>query len=266
MKLYRLAVVCLMALSFATALSAQNPSSPYYHKFSNLQKLSWGPGYALLAPSWAICNSCSSTSKSVNWYRSMGVSSPSISGSSTQHHIGGTHSYADILWNNHLVGSFSSQGLPDNSHTLTNNAHNFIYDIYFYASNISYSQALEFDINQFTGSKNGKGFIWGHECRIAGGNEWDTYDNVHKRWVPTGVPCNPKSNAWNHLVLQVQRTSGNQLVFQSITLNGVTHNLNITRNPGSTSWNGITVNYQQDGNSSMQPYSIYLDKVNFTMW
>jgi len=266
MKLHHVLIVCLAALCSITALSAQNTSSPYYHKFTNLQKNSWGPGYALLSPSWSICSSCSSTSSSVNWYRTRGISSPSLSGSASKQHIGGTRAYSDLLWNDHLVGSFSSQGLPDYSHTLTNNAHNFIYDVYFYASNIGYSQALEFDINQFTGSANGKGFIWGHECRIAGGHEWDTYDNVNKKWVPTGVPCYPKNNAWNHLVIQVQRTTTGRLLFKSITLNGVTHTLNIYRSPGTTSWNGITINYQQDGNRSMNAYSIYLDKVNFTMW
>ena len=265
MKMYRLALFCLLALYGVTALSAQT-TSPYYHHFTNLQQKYWGPGYALLAPSWGICSGCSSTASSVNWYRNTKISSPSVSGSSTRHHIGGTHPYADILWNNHLVGSFSSVGLPDYSHTITNNVHNFVYDVYFYASNIGYSQALEFDINQFMGGKLGKGFIWGHECRIAGGHEWDTYDNVHKKWVPTGVPCWPKNNAWNHLVIKAKRTWKNQLLFQSITLNGVTHTLNITRAPGTTSWNGITINYQQDGNSSMKAYAVYLDRVNFTIW
>jgi hypothetical protein len=167
------------------------------------------------------------------------------------------------LWNNHLVGSFSTVGLPDYSNTLTNGARNFIYDLYFYSSTISYSQALEFDINQFTG---GKGYIWGHECRIAGGHEWDIYSNVYKKWIPTGVPCYPKNNAWNHLIIQVQRTSGGNLLYKSITLNGVTHTLNITKAPGTTKWSGITVNYQQDGNSKMWDYNVYLDKVNFTMW
>jgi hypothetical protein len=199
----------------------------------------------------------------VNWYRIPGITSPSVSGSAAKHHIGGSRPYSDILWNNHLVGSFSSQGLPDYSHTITNNVHNFIYDVYFYASNVGASQALEFDINQFTG---GHSFIWGHECRIAGGHEWDTYDNVHKRWVATGIPCWPKNNAWNHLILKAQRTSGGHLLFKSITLNGVTHTLNIYRSPGTTSWKGITINYQQDGNKSQQAYSIYLDRLNFTIW
>ncbi len=192
-----------------------------------------------------------------------GITSPSVSGSSTHHAIGGTHPYADILWNNHLVGNFSSQGLPDLSNTLVPKLHNFVYDVYFYAKNISYSQALEFDINQFTG---GQSFIWGHECRIAGGHEWDIYSNVYHKWVPTGVSCWPKNNAWNHLIIQVQRTSGGKLLYQSITLNGKTATLNISKSPTSSSWHGVTINYQQDGNSSMNNYSIWLDKLNFSYW
>jgi len=46
----------------------------------------------------------------------------------------------------------------------------------------------------------------------------------------------------------------------------VTHTLNKYKNPGTTSWNGVTINYQQDGNSQMVDYKVYLDKVTFTMW
>ena len=267
MSSYRVATLCLVvALSSGTALSAQNTSSPYYHKFLNVHKNSWGPGYALLSPSWTICSSCSSTSSKVNWSRNRSISSPSLSGSATRHSIGGTLAFSDILWNDHLVGNFTTQGLPDNSHALTNGAHNFIYEAFFYTSSASASQALEFDINQFMRSKLGKGFIWGHQCRIAGGHEWDIYDNVNKRWVATGISCSPKSNAWNHVVIQVQRTSDNRLLYKSITLNGVTHAVNKYKNPGTTQWNGITINYQQDGNRQMTDYKVYLDKVNFTMW
>ena len=101
--------------------------------------------------------------------------------------------------------------------------HYFTYDVYFWIGNTSSSQALEFDINQFV---NGKSYIWGHECRIDGGHEWDTWSNPGQHWVASGVPCNPKSNAWNHLTLQVQRTSDGHLLFHSITLNGNTANHN----------------------------------------
>lgn len=261
MKVYRTSLICLIALTSLSGFAQTN--SPYYHKISNLQQQKGWSGYALLSPSWGICGSCSSTSSSVNWSRTPKVGSPSLSGSSTRHSIGGTRPYSDILWNNHLIGSFSSQGIPDRSHTLVPKLHNFVYDVYFYAKNVGLSQALEFDINQFMGPK---GYIWGHECRIAGGHEWDVYDNVHKKWVPTGVPCNPKSNAWNHLTIQVQRTSGGNLLFQSITLNGYKATINKTFAPGNTSWYGVTLNYQQDGNRNMADYSIYLDRLSFTYW
>jgi hypothetical protein len=65
----------------------------------------------------------------------------------------------------------------------------------------------------------------------------------------------------------VQRTSNNQLLFKSITLNGVTNNINITENPGpAPGWYGVTVNYQQDGNFKQQGYSIWLDRLNFSYW
>ena len=191
-----------------------------------------------------------------------GVSNPSVSGSATQFNLGGTALYSDGLWNNHLIGPFSSQGLPDTSNSMVPSLHNFTYDVYFYGDNLSVSQALEFDVNQFF---NGMGFIWGHECRIAGGGEWDVWDNQNAHWKPTGIACHPNSNAWNHLTIQVQRTSDNQLLYQSITLNGETHNLNWTFGHGSApGWYGVTVNYQMDGNSRQDAYTVYLDNLTFS--
>lgn len=231
--------------------------------FSNLQQAGGWNGYALLPSSYSICSSCTSSGPQTTWSLKQGISSPSLSGSATQFTIGGKTAYSDALWNNHLIGDFSSHGISDTSHKIAANAHNFVYDVYFYTSSLSVSQALEFDINLFV---NGKSFIWGHECRIAGGHQWDIWDNPGQKWHPTGVPCNPVSNAWNHLTLQVQRTSDDHLLFQSITLNGQTATLNYYESPTSTSWNGITINYQMDGNGSQVPYSVYLDKLNFSYW
>jgi len=175
----------------------------------------------------------------------------------------GTVQWGDVFWNNHLVGDFSSQGLPDANHTLTPQLHTFTYDVYFWVANANVSQAIEFDVNQFTG---GKSFIWGHECRLAGGHQWDIWDNVGRRWLPTGIACNPASGAWNHVVIKVQRTAANQLLFQSITLNGRTALVNRTEAPTARpNWHGITIDYQLDGARAKQPYAVYLDKLNFTM-
>ncbi|MGC2195493.1 MAG: hypothetical protein WA628_12520 [Terriglobales bacterium] len=231
--------------------------------FANLHQQSGWTGYALLPPLYNICSSCVPSGPQTKWAMTQSVSSPALSGKAARMDVGGLTVYSDVLWNNHLIGDFSSQSLPDADHSIIPNVHNFTYDVYFYATDISASQALEFDINQFV---NGQSFIWGHECRIAGGNEWDIWDNPGQKWHPTGIPCNPVNNSWNHLVIKAQRTSDNHLLFQSISLNGQTATLNYYETPTPTTWYGITINYQQDGNYKQQPYSIWLDKVTFTYW
>jgi len=191
-----------------------------------------------------------------------GVGSPSMSGQAAEFNVGGSASYSDALFNNHLIGPSSSQGAPDDGHTQVPSLYNFTYDAYFYGDNLNLSEALEFDINQFFG---GMGFIFGHECRIAAGNEWDVWDNANAKWVHTGVPCYPNSNQWNHVILKVQRTSDNHLVYQSITLNGQTTTLNWTFDHGSSpNWYGLTVNFQMDGDSKQDSYNIYLDNLNLS--
>jgi hypothetical protein len=212
-----------------------------------------GPAYVDCEPS--PCNG-------ISFSMTQSVTSPSLSGEASEFNVGGSGSFGDALFNNHLIGPGSSQGMPDSNKTLVPTLHNFTYDVYFYGDNLGLSQALEFDINQFFDNN---GYVWGHECRIAGGNEWDVWDNQNAAWKPTGVPCHPNSNSWNHLTIQVQRNSNDELVYQSITLNGVTSNLNWTFPHGSASgWYGLTINYQMDGNEQQSSYNVYLDNLTFS--
>jgi len=227
--------------------------------FTNLQHSGGWSGYGQRAPDFVDCSP--SPCKNIVFTMTEGVKSPSMSGNSAAYYLAGSQAYGDTLWNNHLIGDFSSQGLPDFSKTLVPSLHHFTYDVYFWIGNTSDSQALEFDINQFV---NGKSYIWGHECRIDGGHEWDTWSNPGQHWVASGIPCNPKSNAWNHLTLQVQRTSDGRLLFHSITLNGNTAVLDRYDTPTARNWYGITVNYQIDSNRYKTPYSVHLDKFTFT--
>jgi len=228
--------------------------------FSQIQHAGgWGEA-GQRGPNFINCSP--SPCENITFSMAQNIKSPSLSGEATQYSLGGSQGYGDGFWNNHLIGPFSSQGMPDNNHTIVPTLHNFTYDVYFWAGDINLSQAVEFDINQFF---NNMGYIWGHECRVAGGNEWDVWDNVHAHWVPTGISCYPNSNSWNHLTLVVQRTSDNQLLYKSITLNGQTHTLNQYYSPASTpGWYGVTVNYQEDGNSKQSPYSVYLDQLTFS--
>ena len=229
---------------------------------SNLQASGGWRSWGEYPPTYDIC---SAPCPGITWSMTQGIKSPSITGNATKFVIGGTTPYADVLWSVPLIGQGSTQGLPDTNHTLLPTLHNFVYDAYFYPTNLSVTQVLEFDISMYF---NGLGLIWGHQCRIEGGNEWDIWDNVKAQWVPTGVPCRPLNNAWNHVTIQGQRESDNWLLFQSITLNGVTTPINRYYPAGSapSGWWGITVNYQLDGNYKQSTYSTFLDKFSLTYW
>jgi hypothetical protein len=231
---------------------------------SDLQQQSGWQSFAELPSSYAICTSCTPSGPAVTWSTQQGVTSPSLSGNSTEYTIGGTEPYSDVIWINHLIGSQTTQNLPDPGGSLDASTHNFIYDVYFYVTDLTQVQALEFDINQYV---DGKSFVWGHQCRLGyGANWWDISINGGAQWQPSSAGCNPKVNDWNHVTIQVQRTSDDQLLFQSITLNGLTSTINYQEEPTSTSWQGITINYQMDGDYEQSQYSVWLDKLNFTYW
>jgi putative Ig domain-containing protein len=228
--------------------------------FSNLQNSGGWSQYGQGPPAFVDCSP--SPCNGISFSMTQGVQSPSMSGHATIFNIGGSTPYSDALWNNHLIGDMSSQGMFDTNQTQARSLYNFTYDVYFYGDNLGLSEALEFDINQFF---DGMGFIFGHQCRIADGNQWDVFDNQKGQWIPTGVPCHPNNNSWNHVTLKVQRTSDNHMTYQSITLNGTTTTLNWSLEHGSApNWYGLTINFQMDGNYKQDSYNVYLDNLTIS--
>ena len=240
----------------STTVTVQSDGTPLPNLQSSGGWKSWGE----LPPDYAIC---AYPCPGVTWSMKQGIQTPSLSGHSTQFNIGGKIPYSDVLWSLPLIGNGSTQGLPDSDHTILPTLHDFTYDAWFYPTDIGVTQVLEFDISMYF---DGLGLIWGNQCNIGGGNVWDIWDNVGKQWVSTDAPCNPVNAAWNHVTIHVQRETDNWLLFQSITLNGVTSNINRYYAPGSAprQWWGITVNFQMDGNDRQTPYTTYLDNFTFT--
>jgi hypothetical protein len=235
-------------------------------KFSNLQTSqgwnSWGQG----PPNYVDCSP--SPCNGFQYSHSLNVASPSLSGHATQFNLGGasgTTPWGDALFSLPLAGQFSTQGRPDTNHTLLPSLHNFTYDGYFFVTNASVTQVLEFDINMYM---NGAGMIWGTQCNNLGGKVWDIWDNANAKWVSTGIGCTLINNGWNHVTIQVQRGAGNTLVYQTITLNSTTANINKTYAPFTVpvGWWGLTVNYQMDGNVKQTPYTTYVDNLSLTYW
>ncbi len=217
----------------------------------------WGE----LPPVYDVCSPCTG----INWAMAQNQQAISTSGNSTAFTIGGTAPYADVLWSYPVIGQGNKQNLTDSNHTLLPNLHNFILDTDVYVSNLAVTQDLEFDINWYG---NGVGMEWGTECNHLADGVWDIWDNVNAKWVPTSIPCVLKDGTWNHVTLQVQRQPNNDLLYQSVTVNGQVYPINVTVPPFAVpaDWWGMTVNYQMDGDYKMDSNTTYLDKTNFTYW
>jgi hypothetical protein len=229
---------------------------------SNIQANGGWNQWGELAPVYAIC---SIICPGVTWSMNQHVASISLDGNATQFNIGGTIPYSDVLWSNPIIGQGNTQNLTDSNHTLLPTLHNFTLDTYVYVTNFAITQNLEFDINMYM---NGVGMEWGTECNHLADGAWDIWNNVDAAWMSTGVPCNLNSSAWNRITIQVQREANNDLLYQTITVNGVTYNINRTVAPFAvpSGWWGMTMNYQMDGNFQQAANTTYLDKTNFTYW
>jgi hypothetical protein len=230
-------------------------------QLSNIQAMGGWNSWGELAPSYNICNGpCGG----VTWGMTQHESSVSLSGNATRFDIGGTTPYSDVLWSNPIMGQ-GSASMPDTDRKIIPNLHNFTYNADVFITNASVTQDLEFDVNMYL---DGVGMEWGTECNHLADGDWDIWDNVNGHWVSTGAPCNLINNAWNHVTLQVQREADNTLLYQTISLNGVTYNINKTMAPFQVpyGWYGMTVNFQMDGNYRQSPNTTYLDNFNLNYW
>jgi hypothetical protein len=196
-----------------------------------------------------VCAGANGSGPTATYSQALYISSPSMSGSASKFTIGGSHAYGNALWWKQLGANSSVR--------------NFKYDLYFYIKNPSAAQALEFDVNQ---SLNGKKYIFGTQCNIKGTGAWDVW-NKDTHWRSTGIPCHaPTAYKWHHLTWQFQRTTGGNVKFISVTLDGKTSYVNRTYAPQASSAKELNVAFQMDGNKYMTDYSVWVDKVTLTAW
>jgi hypothetical protein len=203
-------------------------------------------------PGWENCTVCAgagAAGPSAVYSMSQNVLSPAIDGKAAQFNLGGKTPYSDALWWKQLGGN--------------NAIKNFTYDLNFYITNPQAPQALEFDVNQ---SNNAYKFIFGTQCNIRDGAQWDVWGNAAGNWLHTGIPCTaPAAYTWHHLTWQFQRTA-TQVIYVSLTYDGVTHYVNRTYPAQPHNVSEINVAFQMDGNNTQTAYSAWLDKVSLTYW
>jgi hypothetical protein len=232
--LSRLAVVTSLLFLCATASFAATTKS-YIEKLSG-----WS--------SCSVCAGADGAGATVTHSMTQGITSPTMGAKSARYSISGTAPYGAALWWKQL-GAVST-------------AHNFTYSLYLDLKDSSASQALEFDVNQSVG---GHKFIFGTQCNMAA----HTYDvwSVATHWVHTGIACaRPEAYKWHKITLEFQRTSGGNVKFISVTLNGTKHYINRIYAPKSSSVNELNVAFQMDGNKYLTDYQTWVENVTLTYW
>jgi hypothetical protein len=200
---------------------------------------------------WQSCTVCAGVNgngPSAKYAMTPKVASPSMDGHSTRFSISGTKPYSDALW-------WKQLGAHDN-------ATHFVYDLYFYYTNPSAPQALEFDVNQ---TVKGKWYIFGTQCEMRSSHQWQVW-NDRAGWQNTGVACTtPKPYVWNHLTWEFQRAGG-KVQFVSLTFNGQKHYINRSYAPRTGGSEQLNVAFQMDMNKSATAYQVWLDKVSLSVW
>jgi hypothetical protein len=203
---------------------------------------------------WESCTVCAGSNGSgpvAIFSMAENVLSPSLDSKSAQFNISGSTPYSDAIWWKQLGAN--------------NAITHFKYDLYFYLKSPQYAQALEFDVNQ---SDKAHKFIFGTQCNIhdGAGGHWDVWGNAAGNWISTGIACAaPAALTWHHLTWEFQRDASN-VTYIGFTFDGVTHYINKTYPARASTASEINVAVQLDGNSHMDAYSAWLDKIALTYW
>lgn len=156
-------------------------------------------------------------------------------------------------------------------------ASNFLYDTWVYIANDNSNIAnLEFDMNQVMA--NGQTVIYGFQCD-SWSKTWDYTANAgtpaayNDVWLHSNQPCNVANwapNTWHHLQVAYARDSAGNVTYQSVWLDNVEQDLNVTVNSAfALGWGStLLTNFQVDGKSgaASTTSTTYLDNLTVYRW
>ena len=205
---------------------------------------------------WESCGSCAGPGgkgATVSFGMNQGIKNPSMDSKAAQFWLGGTSKtpYSNALWFKRLPGSAT--------------ATHFIYDFYFYITNPSVAQGLEFDVFY---SRDGLKNYFLTECDSRGkyAGTWQVSNATIDQWQHTGYPCKVNANSWNHVTLEFYRTPSGMTHFVSATMNGNKVNFNVEYPPEKVNSFEMNTAVQLDGDEKQDNYSIYVDKMSLKYW
>lgn len=202
---------------------------------------------------WGSCTTCAGglNDADVYWMAQF-QTSPSRDTNGTQLYVSASLPNANVLFWEKLGAQ--------------NWATRFTWDFWVYLDSASLdAQALEYDLFQFV---NGVEFMFGSQCVYADGY-WDVWNQSAKTWVQTQLLCQKfAANVWHHIVWQMHRTSDQQMHYDSLTLDGVPHTLNLSQPAGPlpVGWSdNLGVQWQIDTGSTPLTTNEWADSVKVTI-
>jgi hypothetical protein len=203
---------------------------------------------------WQSCGACGNqggAGSAPGYGMSQGISNPSLSGNATDFYINDSTPY---------TGGYNFIEQPTVPNPVTYLKYEF--DLYIPSQFSSTPQALEWECQQ-----NANGYTYNFAFQADyGSGDWRVFNYTTKNWEDTGIRFGGFTPGTWHHVISMFHASGTQTVHDSITVDGVTHPVNITHQALYTG-NGLefTNAFQQDLNVNGSGYQVYVDNMKVTL-
>jgi hypothetical protein len=204
---------------------------------------------------WLTCGACGNTGGGgalATYSMVRGIGYPTLSGSSAEFEIGGTHPYADAYW------YYRHQPLNNAFKSLR-----YEFDLYIPAGSEHAPQGIEWECQQ---RLNGYVYNFGWQAEYPMG-QWRVFNYTLKRWENSGIPLQRFSpGTWHHLVSEYHNDPVTRTTYHdALIIDGVRHALNITHAATpTTAANEFTNAFQLDLNSVPTAYRIFVDNMKIT--
>lgn len=207
-------------------------------------------------PGWLTCGNCGNTGAqgaTANYQMTLGIASPSESGSSAEFSIGGSYAYSNAYWYyRHQPPSAALSSLI------------YEFDLYVPAGSQNAPQAIEFECQQRLDGYV-YNFAWQADYVSA---HWRVFNYTAKQWEEAGIGLQQFApGSWHHIVAEYHNDATAHTTYHdALTVDGVRHPVNITHpaTPTTDASGEFTNAFQLDLNGVPTAYSVYVDKMKVT--
>lgn len=204
---------------------------------------------------WQTCGACGNTGGDgalADYSMIRGIGYPSLSGSSAEFKVGGSHPYADAYW------YYRHAALTNGLKSLR-----YEFDLYIPAGLENAPQAIEFELQERL-----SGYIYNFAWQaLYPGNEWRVFNFTTKEWENAGIPLHRFSaGKWHHIAAEFHNDPATHITYHdALVIDGVRYLLRIAHHATAANLaDEFTNGFQLDLNSVPTPYRIYVDNMKIT--